>query len=155
MIPIYNYLRALIDSHASISSGRRTGYHQIADYGREFLLGGHLRPEGIRKMRDRECYRNATLVALEHPQFIYCEGLASIPCIGLPVEHAWVVTEEGVVIDPTWKDLGLSYFGIPFDLDYISRAAAESGYYGVINTHTWNQFPEESPEQFLWKGEFK
>ena len=52
------------------------------------------KPKGIKLGKVKECYRNASLLALENEDFFYAEGYE-----GLPFEHAWVVNRDGVVID--------------------------------------------------------
>ena len=73
-----------------------------------------LRPE-------RHCYHNAYSLALEC-RFTYVEGYAG------HLEHAWCVDRYGKVVDPTWpKDLriGIDYFGIAFNIDWISSKIFE------------------------------
>lgn len=52
--------------------------------------------------RNRDCYRNAFRVLSMVPGASYVEGYAvSNDHVMLPVEHAWLETSDGVVIDPT------------------------------------------------------
>ena len=62
------------------------------------------------------------------------------PPVGL---HAWAITRDGEVIDPTW-DNGFEYFGVPFDLDYVLKTKVRRKEYGVIDNYQEN-FP-------LWAG---
>lgn len=90
---------------------------------------------GMRKMKNRECFRNAFLTA-QHYGLTYVEGLAT--CI-IPVHHAWCVTAEGEVVDPTWKTAGSEYFGVLIQLDEVCRISLESGYWGVLDNPASNQ----------------
>ena len=55
---------------------------------------------------------------------MYCEGFA---CSAFgqgvrPVVHGWCVTAEGKVIIVTWREVGLSYFGVTYTEDVIIKA---------------------------------
>ena len=94
------------------------------------------------------CYRNAQRLVKKYPDDLtYAEGFASTlidghlyPPVGL---HAWAITRDGEVIDPTW-DNGFEYFGVPFDLDYVLKTKVRRKEYGVIDNYQEN-FP-------LWAG---
>lgn len=103
-------------------------------------------PEGVKRGRVKLCYMNATKLALKRPDLVYVEGFA----VGvIPVMHAWCVTPDGTVIDPTW-DTGRDYFGVPIKTGYLRRAIVKSGFYGLIDNYQ-NEWPllREPPE--LWK----
>ena len=75
---------------------------------------------------------NATMLALAS-DLTYVEGQISV--YGIPIEHAWCVNADGVVIDPTLKpdkDVG-DYFGVPFLTDYVSKAVLRNGVYGLLD----------------------
>lgn len=72
-------------------------------------------PAEYRKMRIRQCFNNALLMACWYPNLRYCEGLAHGV---LPVHHAWCLDENDEVVDPTWK--------------LKDRELSEIGYYGVV-----------------------
>jgi hypothetical protein len=76
------------------------------------------------------CYSNAYQYALENDCF-YVEGWAT-PKNLFPIEHAWCVTRDGDVIDLTWED-GTDYFGVPFDLIFVTAVMATTGYYGILS----------------------
>ena len=83
----------------------------------------------LRRGKMKECFKNAYELAL-HEGLIYCEGYAlSI----IPTLHAWCIDKDGNVIDPTWTD-GKEYFGIPFDLEIVSKIILKRGKFGIIDS---------------------
>lgn len=79
-------------------------------------------PPRVRPMASKQCYFNAAALARRSPSLTYVEGVA----LGvIPVSHAWCVTEDGVVVDPTWTDLnggvGGAYLGLPFPSAYVRQ----------------------------------
>lgn len=88
--------------------------------------------------RPRHCFRNALLLAHLHPDDLtYVEGYAAGV---IPVLHAWCVTADGHVVDPTWTTgNGREYVGIAFDTDWVEAYTDVRGIYGVIDDwqHDW------------------
>jgi hypothetical protein len=81
----------------------------------------------------KACYRNAANVAIENG-WTYVEGLASPDFMpGLPIHHAWAVTPEGHVYDPTWNNRGAGYVGVPFRTDYLVDELERRGVYGLLS----------------------
>lgn len=112
------------------------------------------RPKGLRKQQNRQCFRNATMLALKDRTLRYAEGWACSE-IGIPVQHAWCVTREGRVVDPTWPspEKATGYYGMEFDIEDVIAACTGSGYYGLIGNdwmigspllRTGNPRPERS-----------
>ncbi len=101
------------------------------------LREGAERPTHIPKMKDKECFCNATHLALENSRTLrYVEGYA-LSSIGMPVHHAWCETRSGVVVDPTWRDPALcSYMGVRLDTKQLLRWMNTLGVYGVLDTGT-------------------
>lgn len=71
-------------------------------------------PENIDRGSPKNCYYNCLELLREHPDLTYCEGYAQSEDLPLPLFHAWLVDEDGLVVDPTWKS-GDAYFGIWFN----------------------------------------
>jgi len=85
------------------------------------------RPKGIRKMANQACFRNAWVLQDRRTGLSYAEGLAEADfCPGTWIHHAWCVTDDGVVVDPTWRHPGLSYFGVRLDAATAAKALWES-----------------------------
>jgi len=88
-------------------------------------------PQGMRRGKDHECYKNAFLLMGMHPSLTYVEGVAVSTERSVPTHHAWCVDEQGRVIDPTWPN-GRSYFGVPFTREYVLATYTAIGRLGVI-----------------------
>lgn len=75
------------------------------------------------------CFSNSLSIARKLDGYQYYEGFAT--CM-IPVEHAWIVSPEGKVIDPTWQRFfndpnpPLDYYGvaIPWKEVVMSRAVS-------------------------------
>lgn len=90
------------------------------------------RPRGLRKGRDRNCFPNALHLAIQRDDLTYVEGYA-YPFGGIVVDHAWCVTEDGTVVDPTWREPDLAaYLGIRIPTDIAGRIVSRQGVYGVL-----------------------
>jgi hypothetical protein len=99
--------------------------------------------------RVKQCYMNAYRLADRDPSLTYVEGVAMNASVPFPLEHAWVVNQQGQVIDPTWSD-GKAYFGVPFSNDYMHKVALRSGVYGIIS-HTNKPLLQGKDED--WKAD--
>lgn len=96
------------------------------------------------------CFKNAFDLTVQSTHLAYAEGWA-LSTHGLPVQHAWCVTETGEVVETTWPEVGLSYFGIPFEKKSLVRYTLKTKVYGVFNdlmrhrtlplVHPWFQPP--------------
>lgn len=78
---------------------------------------------GIIPVVERHCFDNAQRLALRFPEELrYVEGIAMNL---LPTMHAWCITADGTVVDPTWAELdhpSAAYFGVPLDLKHVRKA---------------------------------
>lgn len=109
-------------------------YRFLMEHGQEMPL---LAATGTRP--SKECYSNSLREALETGH-LYCEGMAISKSLSVPIEHAWVLTPDGV-LDTTWKYDSVEYFGVVFDPKKAEKAMCEMGYYGIFGN------------LFLWKKE--
>jgi hypothetical protein len=100
---------------------------------RSLLFNAVALPETVARGRKQECFANATQLALENrDRYVYVEGYA-FSTVGLVTSHAWCVTREGDVIDPTWDaPEDCAYLGIPFSEDFLTEQMQQTGVYGVF-----------------------
>ena len=92
------------------------------------------RPENIELGPKKECFANASKLALERSDLTYVEGYAMInDRLPLPIAHAWCVDKKGRVIDNTWEKPGVSYFGVPFKTNYLAKKLSETSVYGILS----------------------
>jgi hypothetical protein len=91
----------------------------------------------------QQCFSNAFDLATRDFDLVYVEGYAYNI---IPVSHAWVVDQDGNVIDTTWEDpANCIYFGIPFDTKYLIQSTFKTEYYGLLDD--WrNGWPLEKGE---------
>jgi hypothetical protein len=84
-------------------------------------------PKRVLRGLPGNCYRNAQKLSRRRG-YSYVEGYA-VPDIGLPlpVHHAWNLDRNGDLIDNTWRDVGLAYFGVVFPLDIVNEAIRPQG----------------------------
>lgn len=123
-------------NHQAVAGERCDAYTSEADF---ILKSGHsfentALPRKVRMGRPRECFLNAATLALRKPDiYMYVEGYAVNRWIAMhPVAHAWCITFDNDVVDPTWDD-GAEYFGVPFRHDYLRRVLKARRDYGLID----------------------
>ena len=88
------------------------------------------KPKHVRWGERGLCFMNAATLALADRTLTYVEGYAH--CGLLPVEHAWVVDDEGNLIDNTWPKLGQCYYGVAITEEGLRRSLVHNGYYGLF-----------------------
>lgn len=106
----------------------------VMENGREFEAPGRWPDEPAQRGPMGQCFMNATSLAL-HSDLAYVEGYAVKADLPFPLLHAWCVDEAGSVIDPTWGDGGLCYYGVCFSDNYLKRIINERGYYGLLDVY--------------------
>jgi hypothetical protein len=72
-------------------------------------------PSG-RRMTRKQCYCNSAECALDDPTLRYCEGYCHDK--RFLFQHAWVIDERGMVVDPTLRETPRAYFGVPFKTEF-------------------------------------
>lgn len=91
-------------------------------------------PPQIKLMTPKECYSNATHMALDNPkQYDYVEGVYASPHLPFPIEHAWLVDKNtGTVVDPTlgWQPKA-RYVGVAYPKMFVMRKMLQNKYYGI------------------------
>lgn len=99
-----------------------------------------------------QCFNNAFDLWMNSEGLYYCEGFGLAagfhPCL-----HAWLCTEDGVIIDPTWAEDDHTvdhYLGCVFDHDWFSNHVNKTGYAGVFNDGRTGMFDLD-----ILRGEFE
>ena len=73
-------------------------------------------PKKFKQGAPKQCFANAMLLGASKG-LRYVEGLAIADIsIALPIHHGWNVDEHDNVIDNTWLNTGLLYFGVEFSV---------------------------------------
>ena len=124
-------------------------YELILSRGQEFTNVNKELSLKIRKtygLKNKQCFANCQRMAF-YQGFTYYEGLA-LSTVWIPVSHAWLVTPEGEVVDPTWmrprKPLTANdYFGIAVPVDFICKHQQRTGYYDELLPYYVRQLLEE------------
>lgn len=93
-------------------------------------------PPPIDLMKVKDCYRNATVMAVfENPdKYEYTEGVVVTRGVPIPIEHAYLTDRKtGEVVDPTlgWRP-DASYFGVRIPKEIVAKSASDTGWYGVL-----------------------
>ncbi len=134
-------------------------YKSVADFvlqeGQELKVA-ELPLRGCMLGEMKQCFKNSHDLILREPDLTYVEGYAFLPpCRGyghsFPIHHAWCITPEGIVLDPTWKDKGEIYFGVPFDRDFANWFIIEYKRYCLIDS--WEEgFPLLTGQLPEWRS---
>lgn len=81
----------------------------------------------------KECYMNSVRRSTRDPSLTYCEGYVVGEDIPIPILHAWIVDEFGMLIETTLRrDTTFHYFGIPYKREFVRRQMVEWGVYGIL-----------------------
>lgn len=89
----------------------------------------------VERMEPNECFANATLY-VQRFGGTYVEGFTVIENIEFLVHHAWVVLDDGEIVEPTLSDGGLGhrYFGVSFETELLMREIIKNRVYGLLDT---------------------
>lgn len=125
--------------------GQRNAIRYVSAYGQSFKAAP--KPADVKKMPLGECYVNATKLVLQRDDLDYAEGWAHPDGIPFPILHAWAVTKDGTVVDPTLNHPEKSqYFGIRYARDKYLKSVFRNGYYGVLGSTS------EVASRAVWTG---
>lgn len=91
-----------------------------------------------KKREPKQCFQNAfTMLYIDWNEswgdWLYCEGFAYGRGGVIPVHHAWLIDDAGMVVDPTWETQGDEYFGVAFNRQWAKEAVLNKGTYGVVD----------------------
>ena len=104
------------------------------------------RPPWVHKGPDKMCYANAMGVAIQHG-LRYVEGYAH--GVLIPVLHAWVLDDEGYVIETTWSEERHEhhlYLGIELNPTAVMARCAETGWWGLFGNDWSGEFLRKNSE---------
>jgi hypothetical protein len=102
------------------------------------------RPAGLRKMANKNCYRNALITAQDHG-LAYAEGRALTRFGWIP--HAWNVDVDGNAIDRTWKEPGTRYVGYIIPTGEALGLTLTRGTWGPVLTGVPDRETSDSPDK--------
>lgn len=104
----------------------------VAAYGQEFKAASL--PDDIDRGAPKQCYKNASLLVMTHPELTYAEGYAQTSKLpGMTFMHAWAVTKDGTVVDPTWDNPEHgTYFGVKYERMPYLKSLYKNKIYGVL-----------------------
>ncbi|MCV9964627.1 hypothetical protein OIU34_22305 [Pararhizobium sp. BT-229] len=105
----------------------------MLDYGSYHVAAP--RPPRLKTRMPTRCFSNAqravvAAVSAGRKPLTYAEGYAcsSGLAVCVPIHHAWLIDDEGRVVDQTWQSPETStYFGVAFSTDYVMAKAEEYG----------------------------
>ena len=123
-----DYAKLIVKLHPADSTAGKIWRRFLAlaeEYDRVDWLGSE-KLGRLHRAKPKRCFDNAFRIALKNASLKYCEGFA---CSIIPVEHAWLVDQDGSVIDPTWWRLQprpQHYFGVVIQTASVLRARREN-----------------------------
>ena len=114
---VMEYITLVMKMENTQTSETHFGLHEFLRKHGEFMAIDPIQPE-LCSYKSKQCYYFSQLEAAEK-NYIYCEGLAVCDKVAFPVFHAWCLNQKRMVIDPTWSNRGVCYFGIKFNTPFI------------------------------------
>lgn len=122
-------------------------YAWLLKHGRAFHPQSGL-PEGIKLGPMGHCYQNSARLVLRQrrktPRFRYCEGYAIAKGL-FPMSHGWLIDQEDQVVDVTWTDITLEYFGVIVRRDFLSSELRRSRRFGIFESFRINPLLFSAP----------
>jgi hypothetical protein len=117
----------------------KSSYRLVLDHGRPF--SDRIIPSPFRA-KPRQCYQNCFKPLWRRKDWYYCEGYAIDDDLNLAIAHAWLVNDNGQVIDPTWNDdsKGATYFGVVLQREYVFEIAKTTKSYGILENYDMNEY---------------
>jgi hypothetical protein len=117
---------------ACAHDGEPREHRFLVRFGRHFTP--RALPEHIRRGPQKECYATAAQLAWYHSEYTYVEGVGRVLCgrTFVPLAHAWCCDSDGNVVDPTWLNTGIEYFGVAFETRFVRSVMLGSGRWGII-----------------------
>jgi len=99
----------------------------------------------------KQCFGNAGKLFMDdhffgEKKYSYVEGYAYGSV--LPVQHAWLITHKGAVIETTWPSNGDAYYGVIIPWPYFRKIVNERQSGGIIDNMEM-QFPLVSGKHTL------
>lgn len=118
----------------------------VLAHGLELQIKAH----EFKRGRMGECFKNATIGALEN-NLLYCEGWATSPNLGgLPLEHAWCVDPQDLqVVDLTWDHPDSEYLGVCMGMREVAALTIKNQVYGVFGNLYRLRQPVQEVREFL------
>jgi len=112
-------------------------------------------PPTIFPKTPKECYNNCVALILRRQDvrrdMVYVEGYGFngfFPCA-----HAWLVTKDGKVVDPTWAGPRVveaaAYWGVPFKTEYLMECITADSFPLIDNWQAGFPVLELPKEQWL------
>lgn len=107
-------LMKTINSHKDF---KYSGFEElILDCGKLMKPSATQEAQGLPK----SCYYNCQELIDEEKGLIYVEGYALSKEIDFfPFAHAWLINDLREVIEPTWEQPGIEYFGVPLATEWV------------------------------------
>jgi len=117
---LLDHMAFLTQARGAVPKGwRYNGTEAFLQAHGRFFEGDGTLPPGVNRGLPRLCFDTAYRETLRsHGRYHYVEGYAFWH---IPTLHAWMVDQDGRVIDPTWES-GLAYFGVELNLLEVKRS---------------------------------
>jgi phage portal protein BeeE len=139
-VDIQSYLKTMVEAHGEPAEGYLySSVDELVLSEGEAFKAGPL-PNNVGDGQLGMSFMNAYRTVENHPDLTYVEGFAQMSHLEVPVYHAWTVTKEGDVVDPTWdrfrrKGETISYFGVKIPIDLVRKTILARERYGVLENH--------------------